>query len=64
MSKLSAILILIFVVAVFSFGTWQMFAGNFEAAFTALPFLIIIFLFVKRYSTDTHSNNTPPDNKD
>lgn len=49
MSKLSAILILIFVVAVFSFGTWQMYAGNLEAAFTALPFLIIIFLFVKRF---------------
>lgn len=49
MSKLSAILILIFVIAVFSFGTWQMYAGNLEAAFTALPFLVIIFLFVKRF---------------
>jgi len=64
MSKLSAILILIFVVAVFSFGTWQMFAGNLEAAFTALPFLIIIFLFVKRYSSGTHIESTPTENKD
>jgi hypothetical protein len=49
MSKATAILILLFVIVVFSFGTWQMFAGNLEAAFTALPFLVIIFLFVKRY---------------
>lgn len=48
MSKLSALLILLFVVAVFAFGTWQMFAGNLEAAFIALPFLVIIYLFVKR----------------
>lgn len=49
MHKLSALLILLFVLAVFSFGTWQMFTGNLEAAFTALPFLVIIFLFVNRY---------------
>jgi hypothetical protein len=47
MKRLGAIFMLVFVLAVFSFGTWQLFAGNLEAAFTALPFLVIIFFFVK-----------------
>lgn len=49
MNRFVAICILIFALTVIAFGTWQLFEGNFEAAFTALPFLVIIFLFVKRH---------------
>ena len=46
MSKLSACLLLIFLLAVILFGTWQLFLGNFEAAFSTLPFLVIIYFFL------------------
>lgn len=47
MNKLAAFSILIFTLLIFAFGTWQMFSGNMEAAFISLPFMIIVFLFVK-----------------
>lgn len=47
MNRLAATLITLFVIALFGFATWQLFSGNFEAAFSALPFLVIIYLFVK-----------------
>jgi hypothetical protein len=31
-----------------AFSTWQLFKGNLEAAFSALPFLLIVYLFVMR----------------
>jgi hypothetical protein len=46
MNKVSALLLLIFLLAIVSFSTWQLFLGNLEAAFSALPFLLIIYLFV------------------
>jgi hypothetical protein len=48
-NRVLALLLLLFVVMVFSFGTWQMFAGNLEAAFISLPFLVIAFLFMQRW---------------
>ncbi len=48
MTKLSALLLLIFLLAVILFGTWQLFLGNFEAAFCTLPFLVIIYFFVMK----------------
>jgi hypothetical protein len=47
MNKVSALLLLIFLLAIVSFSTWQLFVGNLEAAFSALPFLLIIYLFLK-----------------
>ncbi len=46
--KLPAILLFSFVLFLVSFCTWQLFRGNLEAAFSTLPFLLIIYLFVIR----------------
>jgi hypothetical protein len=48
MKKLPVILLFTFVLFLVGFCTWQMFQGNLEAAFSALPFLLIIYLFVMR----------------
>ncbi len=47
MKRLSASLIMVFLLAVISFGTWQLFLGNFDAAVATFPFLLIIYFFVK-----------------
>lgn len=47
MNKLSALLLILFLLVLVTFGTWQLFAGNLEAAFSTLPFLLILYLFVK-----------------
>jgi hypothetical protein len=47
MNKFVAYLTISFLLAVVSFGTWQLFLGNFNAAFSTLPFLVIIYFFVK-----------------
>ena len=46
--KLPVFLILFFVLFLVAFSTWQLFQGNIEAAFSSLPFLLIIYLFVMR----------------
>ncbi len=46
MNKLSLTLLLVFVLGLVVFATWQLFAGNLEASFSTLPFLLIIYLFV------------------
>ncbi len=48
MNKLSACLLLMFLLVIIVFGTWQLFLGNFEAAFSTLPFLVIIYFFVMK----------------
>jgi membrane protein implicated in regulation of membrane protease activity len=47
MNKLPVVLMIVFVLAIVSFGTWQLFQGNLEAAFSTFPFLLIIYLFIK-----------------
>ena len=47
MNKLAAIFVIMFTLTVISFGTWQLFVGNLEAAFSSFPFLLIIYVFVK-----------------
>jgi hypothetical protein len=47
MTKVAAILIMIFTLAVIGFGTWQLYAGNLEAAFSSFPFLLIIYVFIR-----------------
>lgn len=46
MTKPLAYLTICFTLCVIAFSTWQLFAGNFVAAFSGLPFLLIIYLFV------------------
>jgi len=46
MNKVSALLLLIFLLVIVAFSTWQFFLGNLEAAFSALPFLVIIYFFL------------------
>ena len=47
MSKPAAIFLILYVLAIVCYSTWQMFKGDLEAAFSALPFLILAYLFVK-----------------
>ena len=48
LKKLPIILLFVFVLFLVAFSTWQLFHGNLEAAFSSLPFLLIIYLFVMR----------------
>jgi hypothetical protein len=48
LKKLPAVLLTVFVLFLVAFSTWQLFHGNLEAAFSSLPFLLIIYLFVMR----------------
>lgn len=47
MKKPVAVFTFLFALSVISFGTWQLFLGNLEAAFSSFPFLLIIYIFVK-----------------
>jgi hypothetical protein len=47
MNRPAAILMIMYSLAVIGFGTWQLFLGNFEGAFSSFPFLLIIYLFIK-----------------
>jgi hypothetical protein len=47
MKKPVAIFTLLFTMAVIGFGTWQLFEGNLEAAFSSFPLLLIIYIFVR-----------------
>lgn len=51
LKKLPLILLFLFVLFLVVFSTWQLFHGNLEAAFSSLPFLLIIYLFVIRRRT-------------
>jgi hypothetical protein len=46
MTKSVAYFTICFTLAVMGFGTWQLFTGNLTAAFSSLPFLLIIYLYV------------------
>jgi len=46
MNKLIGLLVLVFTLSIVVFSTWQLFAGNLEAAFSALPFLVVTYLYV------------------
>ncbi|WP_183354252.1 hypothetical protein [Geomonas silvestris] len=49
MKKPVAVFTFLFALSVISFGTWQLFLGNLEAAFSSFPFLLIIYIFVKPF---------------
>jgi hypothetical protein len=46
MNKLGIIFLLIFVLGVVVFSTWQLFSGNLAASFSTIPFLLITYFFV------------------
>lgn len=46
MNRLSVTLLLVLVLGLVAFATWQLFAGNLTASFSTFPFLLIIYLFV------------------
>jgi len=48
MKKFGLILLLMFVLGLVIFSTWQLYAGNLTAAFSTLPFLLITYLFIMR----------------
>ena len=48
MKKTGLIILLIFVLGLVVFATWQLFAGNLAASFSTFPFLLITYLFVLR----------------
>jgi hypothetical protein len=48
LKKLPSILLIVFVIFLVAFSTWQLYHGNLEAAFSSLPFLLIVYLFVVR----------------
>ena len=50
MQRLPALLTLLFSTAVITFGTWSLYKGNLEAAFSSFPFLLIIYIFIKTSS--------------
>ena len=52
MKRIPALLLLLFTLCIVAFGTWQLFRGNLEAAFSSLPFLLVTYLFVKRFSQE------------
>lgn len=47
MNRLFSVILIVFVLSLVSFGTWQLFLGNFEAAFSSAPFLLIIYFFLR-----------------
>lgn len=49
MQKLGLIFLLVFVLGLVAFSTWQLYAGNLAAAFSMIPFLLIIYLFVLKF---------------
>ena len=49
MNKYAATFLIVFALSVIIFGTWQLFAGNLEAAFSSFPFLLIIYIFIRPF---------------
>jgi hypothetical protein len=49
MRNIPDIIALILAIAAIAFTTVNLFKGNLEAAFSAVPFLLIIYFFAKRH---------------
>jgi hypothetical protein len=46
MTRFTAIVMLCFIIILVAFATWQFYVGNLEAGMSALPFLVIVYLFM------------------
>lgn len=44
--RLLSLALILFVLLLVGFSTWQLYCGRLEAAFSTLPFLLIVYLFV------------------
>lgn len=53
MNKTALYMLLIFVIGLVIFATWQLFAGNLVASFSTFPFLLITYLFVLKIGRRT-----------
>ncbi|MDD2308803.1 MAG: hypothetical protein PHH91_04390 [Desulfuromonadaceae bacterium] len=49
MNKFGMILLLLFVLGLVVFATWQLYAGNLAASFATFPFLLITYLFMMKF---------------
>jgi hypothetical protein len=47
MKKPLALFIMLFTLCLVVFATWQLYRGNLEAAFMPLPFLLIIYFYLR-----------------
>lgn len=47
MNKTLAVFMIIFTLGLVTFATWHLFKGNLDAAFMPLPFLLIIYFFLR-----------------
>jgi hypothetical protein len=47
MNKPIALFIMVFSLCLIVFATWNLFKGNLEAAFMPLPFLLIIYFYIR-----------------
>jgi len=47
-NRVALTVLFIFTLFLVGFSTWQLFLGNLEAAFSSLPFLLIVYLFLMR----------------
>lgn len=55
MNNLTGVIVLVFTLSIVVYSTWQLFAGNLEAAFSAFPFLVVTYLYV--LNVKRQSNN-------
>lgn len=46
MQRLAAIVLVLLVLGVITFSTWQLFRGNFAAAMASMPLLLLFYLFL------------------
>jgi hypothetical protein len=44
--RLFAAVLIVLVLAVLAFSTWQLFQGNFAAAMSSMPLLLLFYLFL------------------
>lgn len=49
MNKPAAFFLIFFTVCVVGFGTWMLYEGKLEAAFSTIPFLLIIYIFIRPF---------------
>lgn len=46
MQRIFAAFQILIVLSIICFGTWQMFLGNFAAAMSSMPLLLVFYLFL------------------
>ena len=62
MTKILALVQVIFVTLIVVYTTWQLFLGNFEQALAPFPFLLLYYVFViarqkRKHQWEDHDNS-------